>query len=124
MKNSNNEIRTVPLEENDKEFAKLYREEYSKLSEEDKLKAFRSIIRRQGNCGFANSGHIEYLLNTDNSNRYRVTIRTYWTQGIDNGQFDQTIIVEAGERKLIGCTDSGQIPVAHYNRQVVGETLL
>lgn|GEM_PF-3754856 len=73
----------------------MYREEYSKLSEEDKLKAFRSIIRRQGNCEFAN-----------------------------NGQFDQTIIVEARERKLIACTDSGQIPVAHYNRQVVGETPL
>jgi len=114
----------VLLEENDKEFAKLYREEYSKRSEEDKLKAFRSIIRRQGNCGFTNSGHIEYLLNTDNGNRYRVTLRTHWTQGVDNGQFDQTIIIKAGERKLIACTDSGQISVTHYNRQVVGETLL
>ena len=34
MKNSTIEIRTVPLEENDKKFAKLFREEYGNLSEE------------------------------------------------------------------------------------------
>ena len=110
-----------PLEDDDKQFVSAYNEGYEKLSEEDRLLAFRNVIRNSGRCGFANGGSKQYLVNTDSRNRYRVTVRTYWRSGINNGQSDRTHIMEAGGRKYLGCTDSGYIPVTYYRRQVVGE---
>lgn len=110
-----------PLEEEDKKFIIAYNEGYEKLSEENRLFTFRNVIRNSGRCGFASGGSKQYLVNTDSRNRYRVTVRTYWRSGINNGQSDRSHTMEAGGRKYLGCTDSGRIPVTYYRRQVVGE---
>lgn len=111
----------MPLEEGDKQLIELYNQGYSKLTDEERLLAFRNVIRNHGNCGFANSGYRNYLINTDPHSRYRVTIRTYWRSGINQGQYDRVYIMNAGSRKYLGCTNSGNIPVAYYRRLVVGE---
>lgn len=113
--------KNFPLEEDDKQFIKAYNEGYQKLEGEDRLRAFRNVIRNSGKCGFANSGAKQYLVNTDPGKSYRVTVRTFWRKGIHHGQYDNAYNVEAGGRTYLGCTDSGHIPVKYYRRQVVGE---
>lgn len=114
--------KTPELTDKDKAFMAEYQEGISKLSEEDKLLAFANVIKSEGRCGFASGGSINYLINTDTRNRYRVTVRTFWRSGINSGQSDQVVINEAGGRVSLGCTDSGYIPVTYYTRQVVGES--
>ncbi len=106
----------------DQAFIKEYQDGISNLSKEEKLLAFSNVIRKSGHCGFGQFGTIDYLINTDTRNRYRVTIRTFWRTGINSGQFDKFEISEAGGRMSLGCTYSGHIPVTDYTRQVVGET--
>lgn len=115
---------TSPLEKDDQQLISAYNEGYNKLSDEEKLLAFKNIIRNSGRCGFASGGSIQYLINTDSKNRYRVTIRTYWRSGIHSGQSDRPFIIEAGSRIFLGCTDSGYIPITYYRREVVGEVKL
>lgn len=110
-----------PLTEDDKRFAAEYAEAVAGLSPEARALAFYNVIRSEGRCGFASGGSYHYLINTDTTNRYRVTVRTFWRQGIDSGQYDTTYVSEAGGRQMLGCSDSGSIPVASYTRQVVGE---
>jgi hypothetical protein len=83
-----------------------------------------NVIIKEGRCGFAGGGSNDYLLNTDTGRRYRVTVRTYWKQGINQGEFDDTHYSGAGGKKPLGCTDSGSIPVAYYTRLVVGESVV
>jgi len=109
------------LTDDDKNLIEEYQKGVESLSEEAKPLTFRNVIRSSGRCGFANSGTIQYILNTDRNNRYRVTVRTYWRQGINNGQYDRVYVTQAGGRTQLGCTKSGAIPVASYARQVVGE---
>ncbi|CAL2056214.1 hypothetical protein [Tenacibaculum sp. 190524A05c] len=109
-----------PTEE-DKKIINEFQKEFEKLSDEEKLLTFKNLIRNTGRCGFASSGTIQYLVNTDRNNRYRVTVRTYWRQGINSGKYDRVYITQAGGRTQLGCTQSGMIPVASYSRQVVGE---
>lgn len=115
----------TPLNNEDKTFIENYKKAISESNPAfDFTPAFKNVIRKEGRCGFAMAGSIDYLINTDSSHRYRVTIRTYWHQGIESGQFDNTVISEAGSRLNLGCTDSGYIPVATYSRVVVGEVQL
>jgi len=110
-----------PLTDDDKKFAAEYSKSVAGLSPDAQALAFKNVIRIEGRCGFANGGWYHYLINTDGGNRYRVTVRTYWRQGIDSGQYDLTYVSEAGGRQDLGCSESGSIPVAYYTRQVVGE---
>lgn len=110
-----------PLTDDDKKFAAEYSKAVAGLSPEAQALAFKNVIRNGGRCGFASGGSYHYLINTDSGNRYRVTVRTFWRQGIDSGQYDRTYVSEAGGRQNLGCSDSGSIPVAYYSRQVVGE---
>lgn len=109
------------LTEDDKKFSAEYAKAVDALPEGAQTLTFRNVIRNEGRCGFASGGSLHYLINTDGGNRYRVTVRTYWRQGIDSGQYDRTYVSEAGGRQNLGCSDSGSIPVASYSRQVVGE---
>ncbi|SEC93469.1 hypothetical protein SAMN04489761_4012 [Tenacibaculum sp. MAR_2009_124] len=118
----NSEIgNTLDLENEDENIIHVYSDQYKKLSEEEKLLGFHNIITNSGRCGFANGGMNQYLLNTDSTNRYRVTIKTNWRSGIQSGSHYRTHIIEAGSKLFLGCTDSGYIPVSYYNRFVVGE---
>ena len=110
------------LTEDDKAFIDEYNTATENLDEELGLLAFKNVIRQSGRCGFAQGGTVDYLINTDTNNRYRVTIRTYWRSGINSGQSDRVVITQAGGRLTLGCTDSGYIPVTYYSRQVVGES--
>jgi len=112
---------SVPLTDEDRSFVEQYRRACDALPEESQALAFKNVIRSGSRCGFANGGAIHLLVNSDQRNRYRVTVRTYWRQGIDSGQFDNTHISEAGGSRSLGCSDSGSIPVAYYSREVVGE---
>jgi hypothetical protein len=111
-----------PLTEDDKKLIKEYEEGTKALPAEDAHLRFSNVIRGEGSCGFAASGRKDYLLNTNTGQRYRVTVRTYWSQGIESGQYDRVHISEAGGKKHLGCTKSGSIPVASYRRVVVGES--
>ena len=82
---------------------------------------FVNVIRSQGRCGFANGCTSQYLLNTDGSRRYRVTIETRWRSGSDSGTSQRVVINEAGGRVSLGCTCTSHIPVTYYTREVVGE---
>jgi hypothetical protein len=110
-----------PLTDDDKKFAAEYAKAINGLSADAQVLAFRNVIRNQGQCGFASGGSYYYFINTDSGNRYRVTVRTYWRQGIDSGQYDETYVSEAGGRQNLGCSRSESIPVAYYNREIVGE---
>lgn len=103
------------------DFLAAYQDGLKSVGSEDLELVFRCAIVNDGQCGFANGGSNQYLVNTDQGRDYRVTVRTYWRQGIDQGQYDNTYTINAGARLFLGCTDSGNIPVAYYNRQVVGE---
>jgi hypothetical protein len=102
-------------------FAKAYFQGIEKLDDDQKILAFKNVITWDGTCGFANGGTIQYLLNTDTGRGYRVTVRTFWSQGVNSGQYDNVYMTTPGGRTLLGCTDSGYIPVTSYIRQVVGE---
>jgi hypothetical protein len=111
-----------PTSEEGKQFADEYAKGVDALPDDVKAFAFKNVIQRRDICGFAGGGRKDYLINTDPTRRYRVTVRTYWSQGINSGQSDNIHIMDAGSEKYLGCTDSGAIPVAYYNRQVVGES--
>lgn len=111
------------LNEDDKSLIDALRGVASQIeSSDESIRNFKNVIRKEDRCGFASGGSIDKLLNTDTGRRYRVTVRTYWRQGINEGQYDNTFLNEAGGKLVLGCTDSGNIPVAYYNRQVVGES--
>lgn len=112
------------LSSEDDQYISEYSDELKNLPDDISSLAFKNVIRKEGRCGFANGGTIDYLLNTDRRARYRVTVRTHWSQGIDNGSFDRVYINEAGGKIQLGCTDSGSIPVATYRRSVVGEVVV
>ena len=114
--------RQEALSEDDKTFIVEYNNVTEKLDEEEKLLSFKNVIRKSGRCGFAQGGTVDYLVNTDTGNRYRVTIRTRWRSGINAGQSDRVVVSQAGGRVGLGCTDSGYIPITYYSREVVGES--
>ncbi|WP_406662960.1 hypothetical protein [Gallaecimonas sp. GXIMD1310] len=109
-----------PLNAEEQAFAAEFNNADSRSGELDKLR-FKCVIRKSGRCGFASGGSIDYVVNTDPGASYTVTVRTHWRQGINSGQYDRVYNLPAGYRKQLGCTDSGAIPVAYYNRSVVGE---
>lgn len=83
---------------------------------------FKNHISREGSCGFSKEGKIEYLVNTDKNNSYKVTIRKNWRSGAKSGVSDYTVVSAAGGKSSQGCTASGNIPVTTYSRRVVGES--
>lgn len=108
--------------ENLDRFIAEHEEAYADLDGTSAALRFSNVISSRGRCGFAGGGSVQHLVNTDRHNRYRVTVRTHWRQGIESGQYDRIHISEAGGSQVLGCTDSGAIPVAYYSRQVVGES--
>ena len=89
----------VSLTAENQAFIRDYQPGLAALSEEEaSTLAFMNVIIKEGRCGFASGGSYDYLLNTDTTRRYRVTVRTYWRQGINQGEY--------------------------YARQVVGESLI
>ncbi len=114
--------KTMPLRKKDKEVISLFQDEYEKLSDNKKKVTFRNIIQSDRSCGFAGSGRIDNILNTDPKHRYRVTVRTTWRNYLHSGQYDEVVKMEAGERKILGCTCTGMIPTTNYSRQIVGES--
>lgn len=112
----------VPLTEDNKRFISEYRKRFSEVSGEEHDLILKNVIVKEGQCGFLGDGAVDYLLNTDAGNRYRVTVRTSWTDGLFNsGQHDQIYITEAGGKQSLGCSHSSNLPVVTYSRQVVGE---
>lgn len=85
---------------------------------------FKNIIRCEGSCGRDGCNH--YLYNTDKGNRYHVTVRTYWQDGIENLEEYHTYRSEAGGRLLLGCSSSSSHDVhwIHYQREVTGEVIV
>jgi len=102
------------------EFVEQLHEALSGLENVDDFR-FKNVIRSGETCGFARSGRIQYLVNTDRKASYKVTVRTYWRSGINSGQYDRVHKVSAGSRKNLGCTVSGSIPTTSSSRSVVGE---
>ena len=73
----------------DKRFIAEYSKGLACLSIEEQNLAFKNVIRNEfSSCGFAGGGAYQYLVNTDTQNRYQVTVRTYWRQGINAGSSD------------------------------------
>lgn len=79
-----------------------------------------AYIGYDGSCGFANGGSQAYVVNARNNVSVRATVRVYWRQGINSGQYDSVVEIPAGSRVYLGCTDSGAIPVIDYTYTVVG----
>jgi hypothetical protein len=82
--------------------------------------AFVNVIKQEGQCNMG--GKFDYLTNSDKNNKYDVTIRTSWRQGINKGESDSIEKMNAGEKRSLGCTNDGQVPTTYYTRKVVGET--
>lgn len=114
----------LPLDKADEELVKNYRKGIEKLSEDQRHLYFNNIIRGRGTCGFTNTSQVDYLINTDVKNRYRVTVKTRWTRGADRGESQRVFVMEAGGTTRLGCQDSGVIPVAYYTRSIEGETVI
>ena len=110
-----------PLSDADRIFAQAYTDAIDREHAVDAGLAFRNVIIKEERCGFANSGEIDFLLNTDAHGRYRVTVRTTWRQGITEGTYDEVFTSEAGGKRRLGCTCSSGIPTTYYLREVVGE---
>lgn len=114
----------LDLEEIEK-FIKVFNEDYNQLPENEKRQVFRNRISNSGSCGFAGAGRKQYLINTDTTSRYRVTIHVVMRinyQIVE--ERDEVIINEAGGQQYIGCTDGGLITGPDYERSVVGETII
>lgn len=75
-------------------------------------------------CGFANSGSLVYVVNRRSDRAVRATVRVFWRQGINSGSYENVKDIPAGGRVLLGCTRSGNIPVAEYTYSVVGAQVL
>ncbi len=114
----------VMLKGEDHHLIEKYNDNYKKLSDEDKRSSFRNVITYSGSCGFASGGSNQYLVNTDQYNRYRVTVRIRWTRGIDSGEQDRIFNINAGGKTYLGCTDAGDNPITRYDRRVVGEQII
>lgn len=79
-----------------------------------------AYISYGGRCGFASAGSEAYVVNARNNVAVRATVRVYWRQGINSGQYDTVKDIPAGSRVYLGCTSSGAIPVIDYTYSVVG----
>ena len=111
-----------PLTEANKELIAEYRRRRVEFEAEGYGLVFNNVIIKEGQCGVVNGGSVDYLLNTDPSKRYRVTVRTHWDQtAVGSGNYDQIHIIEAGGKQSLGCSQSDDIPIITYIRQVVGE---
>lgn len=115
--------KNFPLDMEDEKLIQNYTNALKDLDSEKERVAFKNIITSKDRCGFASSGTLNYLLNTDPYRRFTVTVRTYWTRGIDRGEFDKLYPINAGQKILLGCTESSVIPVTSYRRVVVGEVV-
>lgn len=74
-------------------------------------------------CGFARSGRVMYLKNSDANKAYMVTVRKKWrTTAGQGGQSDEVIQNAAGARVSLGCSKSDIQPVTTFTWEVVGET--
>lgn len=118
---SENFGRKVDLTEEDQMVIKNYNDSVALLQPDEKHLFFVNIKVQGEKCGFTNAGSQEYVLNTDKSNRYFVTVKTAWRCGVESGESYDTIIVEAGSKHALGCTDSGYVPVTYYTRTITGE---
>lgn len=92
---------------------------------------FKNTIHQERSCGFAESGSYDILQNSDTGATYRVTVRTVVsrdpivaTTEEEKNFVDDRIEMGPGERKLLGCTNSGPVPVTFFRRSVVGEQRL
>lgn len=98
------------------------KKEKDTLAEDERKQAgFDCIITKNGICGFAGSGGLDYILNTNPRKTYTATINTKWTQGIKDGFYTNTYKVPAGGKVFLGCSRTNDIPVMSYHRTVVGE---
>ncbi|MEM9546961.1 MAG: hypothetical protein AAGA77_13355 [Bacteroidota bacterium] len=123
--NTNIEIgASVNLLDTDQQLINQYRSSFDALSDENRRRSFRNVISYSGNCGFANGGSCQYLINTDTGNTYRVTVRVQWYRGIDSGSDDRVFTINAGSKLYLGCTKGNDLPTTRYDRQVVGEEIL
>lgn len=84
--------------------------------------AFKNVIRAEGECGV---GLVGYLINSDTTARYRVTVRDHWADDYQSGQTDQIYISGPGSRQELGCSVTGPGPNSMvHTREVVGEAKL
>lgn len=113
---------SVDLNEKDKEFILEYQKETAALSKTEKQERYVTVIRKEGSCGFGGFGKFDYLLNTDDRNDYRVTIKTIVELSASQEEFDKVVHVHAGQKINLGCTKGGSTAWhAEYTRRIVGE---
>jgi hypothetical protein len=82
--------------------------------------SLNATIRYGKSCGFASSGREAFVTNKLKNRSVRVTVRTHWRAGIDDGHRDKVHVLPAGGEECLGCTVSGGIPSTSYSFEVVG----
>jgi hypothetical protein len=82
---------------------------------------FNSVIE-EGRCGHEGIGKIQYLKNSDQSNGYKVTVKTTEERHGEKKESIKTHTIKAGGKKHLGCNFSEVMPLISYDRTVVSET--
>ena len=113
-----------PFDPKFKRFISEYNNDYKYLNEEKKLQTFRNVIRAGEKCGFQGDGYMQYLINTDSRNKYRVTYRILWRRGIEFGHTDRSIVMKAGAIRKLTCSDFRDFPLLNFNYLVIAEVVI
>jgi hypothetical protein len=84
--------------------------------------ALKTSITEEGECGHENVGKLQFLKNSDQDNGYEVTLKAKVTQQGKIKESLDTQKVEAGGKKLLGCSFSDIMPLTSYNWSIISET--
>lgn len=85
-------------------------------------KGFVNSITEGGPCGQGRVGKLQYLQNSDQSNAYKVTVKTTETHQGNKKESSKSLSIKAGGKKHLGCSLSDIMPFTSYERVIVDET--
>ena len=95
-----------------------------RLADKSEVRTFKNVVRGKGQCGGAGSrGQQQYVVNTDTTHAYRVTLRYFQTGGGQPAKDDEQVVprVEAGGENYLGCSEVGDFYIRY---EVVGEVVI
>lgn len=83
---------------------------------------FVTSITEDGECGHDNVGKLQYLYNPDQDSGYEVTLKAKVTREGEIKESLDTRMVDAGDKKLLGCSFSDYQPLTTYQWSIISET--
>ena len=81
----------------------------------------KTSITEAGECGHENVGKLQFLNNSDQDNGYVVTLKAKVTHQGEIKESLETQDIEAGDKKVLGCSFSDIMPLTTYKWSIISE---